>query len=224
MRGGASFQNGGLDLVQVIGKRGRKVPIILTSDVKNAIDVLISKREQVGVSTKNKYVFARANQDSQSYARGWESMKKTLSCVGNLERPELITSTKLRKYIATVAQVGSLTENDMDWLARHLGHDISIHRQYYRLHESTLELAKVSKLLLAVDAGNIENLVGRSLSDINVDDISERPKNTGFEDDDSDDDNDDIDDEDNVDVNDVNNEDSSSSGDIEDNTDEDIDT
>ena len=113
-------------------------------------------------------MFARANNKSLSYVRGWESIKHAISEV-SLERPELITSTKLRKYIATVSQVGSLTDNDMDWLARHLGHDIRIHREYYRLHESTLELAKVSKLLLAVDAGNINNLVGKSLSDINID-------------------------------------------------------
>lgn len=57
----------------------------------------------------------------------------------------------------------------MDWLARHLGHDIRIHRDYYRLHSSTLELAKVSKLLLAIDAGNINNLVGKDFSDIDID-------------------------------------------------------
>lgn len=61
----------------------------------------------------------------------------------------MITGTKLRKYIATITQVASLTQDDPDWVARHLGHDIRIHREYYRMHDSTLELAKVSKLLLA---------------------------------------------------------------------------
>lgn len=155
-------------MVQVIGKRGRKVPIILTKDVKEAIDTLIAKRQEVGVSSVNKYVFARPSQHSLSYVRGYESLKETLRQISNLQRPELITSTRLRKYIATVAQVGSLTNNDMDWLARHLGHNIAVHRQYYRLHDSTLELAKVSKLLLAADAGNIQNLVGKSLDDLSV--------------------------------------------------------
>jgi len=82
--------------------------------------------------------------------------------------PEAITSTKLRKYIATVSQTAALTELDVDWLARHLGHDIRVHRQFYRLHESTAELAKVSKLLLAVDAGNIEQVQGKSLLDMSV--------------------------------------------------------
>ena len=67
-----------------------------------------------------------------------------------------------------MSQTAALTELDVDWLARHLGHDIRVHRQFYRLHESTAELAKVSKLLLAVDAGNIEQVQGKSLLDMSV--------------------------------------------------------
>ncbi|KAK3724615.1 hypothetical protein QZH41_011044 [Actinostola sp. cb2023] len=74
-----------------------------------------------------------------------------------------------RKYIATVSQTAALTEVDVDWLARHLGHDVRVHREFYRLHESTAELAKVSKLLLAVDNGNLESLKGKTLAELNVD-------------------------------------------------------
>ena len=49
---------------------------------------------------------------------------------------------------------------------RHLGHDIRVHREYYRLQESTLELAKVSRLLLAVNQGNVR--LGTRLADIDV--------------------------------------------------------
>ncbi|KAJ8315453.1 LOW QUALITY PROTEIN: hypothetical protein KUTeg_007603 [Tegillarca granosa] len=41
---------------------------------------------------------------------------------------------------------------EQEWLANHMGHNLSVHKQYYRLQEQTLELAKVSKLLLAVEA------------------------------------------------------------------------
>ncbi|KAK3735535.1 hypothetical protein QZH41_005012 [Actinostola sp. cb2023] len=67
-----------------------------------------------------------------------------------------------KKYIATVSQKASLTEVDVDWLTRHLGHDVRLHREFYRLHESTAELAKVSKLLLAVDNGSLETLKGKT--------------------------------------------------------------
>ena len=51
---------------------------------------------------------------------------------------------------------------------RHLGHDITVHRQYYRLHESTLELAKVAKLLMAVDEGKAATLAGKGLDEISL--------------------------------------------------------
>ena len=85
-----------------------------------------------------------------------------------LENPSCIQSTKLRKYIATVTQVFSLESGEIDWLARHLGHDIRTHRPYYRLHESTVELAKISKLLIAVDNGDPQQWRGRSLENIDL--------------------------------------------------------
>ena len=102
------------------------------------------------------------------HLRGWDCVSASVKEVKEIQKPEVITSTKLRKYIATVSQTAALTELDVDWLARHLGHDIRVHRQFYRLHESTAELAKVSKLLLAVDAGNIEQVQGKSLLDMSV--------------------------------------------------------
>ena len=43
----------------------------------------------------------------------------------------------------------------MDILAGFLGHNIRIHRNFYRLPQETLQLANVSKILLAYDRGQI---------------------------------------------------------------------
>lgn len=85
----------------------------------------------------------------------------------DLECPEAIRSTKVRKYTATVAQVLDLSGNEVEWLANHMGHDLSIHKQYYRLQDHTLELAKISKLLLAIDKGS-SDLVGMKLDEISL--------------------------------------------------------
>lgn len=66
--------------------------------------------------------------------------------VGCLQSPENINGTKLQKFAATVTQVINVTENETYWLARHLGHDIRVHRDFYRLHESAVELTKISTL------------------------------------------------------------------------------
>ena len=71
----------------------------------------------------------------------------------DVDHPENISSARLRKYIATVCQVFDLKEGEMQWLANHMGHELHIHRDFYRPHESTVEIAKVSRILMAVDSG-----------------------------------------------------------------------
>ncbi|KAB7500501.1 hypothetical protein Anas_14769, partial [Armadillidium nasatum] len=84
-----------------------------------------------------------------------------------LKQPELLTSTRLRKYVATVSQIMNLKENEMDWLASHLGHDITIQRNFYRLQDSTIYLTKISKLLIAIDEGHAHRVTGKNLDTVN---------------------------------------------------------
>ena len=53
-----------------------------------------------------------------------------------LEKPERITTTKCRKYAATITQLLDLSKNEQEWLANHLGHSLDIEKQFYRIHES----------------------------------------------------------------------------------------
>ena len=62
-----------------------------------------------------------------------------------------------------------LDENELGWIASHLSHDVRTHKNFYRQHESSLELAKVSKLLLAAEYGKISQYSGKRLRDINLD-------------------------------------------------------
>lgn len=48
-------------MVEIRGKRGRKVPVILTPEVKDSIDLLIKTRKAVGIPDENPYIFARPN-------------------------------------------------------------------------------------------------------------------------------------------------------------------
>lgn len=158
-----------LDLVYVRGKRGNKVPILLTAEVKQAIETLNGIRNLVGVHPDNKYVFAAPTRDSKRHLRGNDCLNAVLKRCAGLRCPEAMRSTKLRKYTATVSQIVDLKDNELEWLSRHLGHDINVHREYYRLQEHTLELAKISKLLLAIDEGNANKWAGKKLDDIALD-------------------------------------------------------
>lgn len=162
-------------MVEIRGKHGRKVPVILTGEMTSSIDLLIKTRKAVGIPDENPYVFARPNRQSLEYMRAWDCLRKlSAQCEPPLSNPANMKSTKLRKYIATISQVLSMVEKEVDWLTRHLGHDIRIHRDFYRLHESTIEIAKVSKLLLTVDQGKIDKFAGRSLEEIDLNDKCEK--------------------------------------------------
>lgn len=79
-----------------------------------------------------------------------------------------MTSTKLRKQLATLAQILNLKENAMDLLATFQGHDIRIHRQFYRLPDNALQVAKVSKHMHAINNGTIANHKGCDFDDITI--------------------------------------------------------
>ena len=155
-----------LDMVEIMDKRERKVPVILTSEMTRSIDLLIKTRKAVAIQERNPYV----NRQSLQYMRAWDCLRKfSTQCEPSLSNPANVTSTKLRKYIASISQVLSMEEKEVDWLARHLGHDIRVHRDFYRLHESTIEIAKVSKLLLTVDQGDTGKFAGKTLEQIELD-------------------------------------------------------
>ena len=157
-------------MVEIRGKMGRKVPVILTPELKDSIDLLNKTRKAVGIPDENPFIFARPSRQSLDHMRANDCLRKfAAECDPPLSKPTIVTSTKLRKYIATISQVLSLKKTEVDWLPRHLGHDIQIHRDFYRLHESTIEIiAKVSKLLLTVDQGETRKFGRKSLAEIDL--------------------------------------------------------
>ncbi len=60
----------------------------------------------------------------------------------------------------------------MDNITDLLGHDIKGQRQYYRLPEGTLQLAKISNILMAMERGQlsvVSSLLGKNLDEIQID-------------------------------------------------------
>ena len=52
-----------MDMVQVPGKRNRRVPILITPEVGTAMDLLVTTRTQCGISHENMYFFATTSDD-----------------------------------------------------------------------------------------------------------------------------------------------------------------
>ena len=102
--------------IEIVGKKGRHVAVLLTKQQKKRIDTLNRLRRQAGVDEENKYVFARFG-DSLAPVRSSDVLRKYAQMCG-ASKPEFITSTLLRKHVATISQILSLKNNEMDALAK----------------------------------------------------------------------------------------------------------
>jgi len=93
-----------VDLVQLPGKRNRRVLMLITPEITRAMDELVKRREECDVRD-NPYFFSNS---STGHVDNWQVLKNVCTAAG-LTKPHLVTSTNLRKYIATVTQVNSLS-------------------------------------------------------------------------------------------------------------------
>lgn len=62
--------------------------------------------------------------------------------------------------MATITQIKNLSDNELDVLANFMGHDVRVHRGFYRLPDWVVDVAKVSKFLLAVERGEMGKVPG----------------------------------------------------------------
>jgi hypothetical protein len=108
-------------LVRTIGKCGTHVPIILTRKMKTAVDALVADREILGFSDSNPFIFGIPGRDT--HLKAWT----ILNAFCQKFQTAGITSTSLRKYLATTAQALDLGEQQIGWIAHHMGHSKEVH-------------------------------------------------------------------------------------------------
>ena len=61
-----------------------------------------------------------------------------------------------------------MTEHELKLMSEHLGHDLEVNMDVYRLQTSTLEKTKVARLLVAVDNGMAHRFRGHQLNEIPI--------------------------------------------------------
>ena len=99
--------------------------VIMTEWCKEAMDALLNNRDDCGVLPTNEYFFAVPGYSTFLQSSTVLSKFKTQFGVSDME------TRKIRKLIATLIQAkpGLLPS---DQLARHLGHELSVHNEFYR--------------------------------------------------------------------------------------------
>lgn len=84
------------------------------------------------------------------------------------ENPENLRAAHLCKHVARIFQILNLENDELEHLRELLGHEIQTERVYYRSPEAAVELAKISKLLLAKEKGSLERFKGNTLEEVEI--------------------------------------------------------
>lgn len=151
--------------IVIRGKRGRGVPVLFNKEIQEQLDLLIKYRSDI-IQKNNIYLFCNPN--SSEPIVGYKVLRKYALLCGS-QNPDALTSTRLRKHLATLTQLFNMNENDMEQLASFMGHTLGIHRSSYRLPDDVYQTAKISKLLVLMEKGEAGQFKGKSLDDINLD-------------------------------------------------------
>ncbi len=154
-------------VVEIVGKRGRTVPVLLSNEAVAWLSALVAKRNEAGVAHDNTYLFARCSYGGTGHIRGCDCIRVYADMAG-LDNAASIRSTKLRKHVATASQILALKEHQLETLANFMGHDLRVHREYYQLPDTVQRVTKLSRLFLSLERGNLPSQKGRSLDEVDV--------------------------------------------------------
>ncbi|XP_053302208.1 uncharacterized protein LOC128461349 isoform X1 [Pleuronectes platessa] len=155
--------------INIASKNRLKVAVLLTPELVSVITLLVDKRQNCGVHKDNPFLFAKPDRTDSSIYRGAHCIR-SLSNLCEAKNPEHIRTGYLHKHIARVFQILNLENNELVHLAKLLGRDIRADRDYYRLPEAVVELAKIAELLLAMEKGDLEKFKGISLDEMEIED------------------------------------------------------
>ncbi len=99
--------------VEIRGKRGRKVAVLLTPGMVESLNLLINNRVECDVHDTNIFLFARPK--CSSYYRGQDCLLYAEKC--GAKKTEYLRSTQLRKHVTTLSQILNLKDNELDQVA-----------------------------------------------------------------------------------------------------------
>lgn len=127
----------------VRGKLGKDVPVLTHNELIVMLKNIIKHRPNARVDPQNPYVFGLPG-GTHKHLSACLLMKQYSELCG-AKNPKALRGTELRKHIATQSQ--NLQESEVQDLAEHLGHELKIHKNYYRIPIVTREITQMSRLL-----------------------------------------------------------------------------
>ncbi|XP_022095877.1 uncharacterized protein LOC110982047 isoform X2 [Acanthaster planci] len=154
-------------VVEIVGKRGRTVPVLPSNEAVAWFNALVAKRHEAGVAQDNNFLFTRFCYGGRGHIRGSDCLRAHAD-KASLDNASSIRSIKFRKHVATASQIPALKEHQLETLANFMGHDLRVHREYYQLPDTVQRVTKLSKPFLSLERGNLPSQQGKSLDDLHV--------------------------------------------------------
>ncbi|XP_074101782.1 uncharacterized protein LOC141529210 [Cotesia typhae] len=133
----------------VRGKQNfRDATVILDEMMLKGIKLLIENRKNHQVLANNPYIFAvpGCSSSNHKYLRSCELMRKFSKECG-AKMPSNLRATELRKHIATYFINHNINNIDRTKIAKHLGHTMGVHENYYHLSNIVEEICELPVVL-----------------------------------------------------------------------------
>lgn len=130
-----------------------------------SIDKIIALRTVAGVGPDNEFLFGKG--EKSHFDANVALREAAYEC--GAKDPKVFTSSRLRKHIASVAQSLNLKESEIQTISAYMDHTAQTHIEHYRVPSVELHTGKISKLLLALDAGTISKYRGKTIDEIDID-------------------------------------------------------
>nr|XP_023017337.1 uncharacterized protein LOC111506492 [Leptinotarsa decemlineata] len=150
-----------------VGKGSKAVPVLFSRKLQEYVNTLLSiRRTSNFVPEENPFLFALTG-SRKKWVDGSSILRKYATNCG-AKNPSVLTSSRLRKQIATVLQILNLNETEMEQVASFMGHTKKTHEEFYRLPQDVFQTAKIAKLLLMMEKGVGAENKGRTLNEIDM--------------------------------------------------------
>ncbi|XP_061774245.1 M-phase phosphoprotein 8 isoform X2 [Nerophis ophidion] len=131
--------------LELEGQYGRNMLVLLTEKMSLSLDLLVENRQNAGVMESNPYLFART--EGPSFIRALDCFRRaTVEC--GVKNPEALLSPSLRERIANCWQLMSLSEPELDGVAKLLKKSS---QECYKLAKNATQLEEASKQLLQLE-------------------------------------------------------------------------
>ena len=134
--------------IEIIRKKGRGVPVLLRPVHVEALNLMLRYGEEMGIPSSNDFLVARPSSTSENPLDACKYVR-ILPEMAEVKLPQAMKSTLLRKHIATVSQLYSLTPQELQQIAIFL----AVHMDYYRLPGDILQITKHGRLLIDAEEG-----------------------------------------------------------------------